>query len=349
MTGANIGISTPEIKPKLNGGFVMPRKNKNLENTGENRNEAKNVAAQTETTDIKTAPAFFYELNLRELDKDLPPEQQKEWTAIYASFRSRTPLTGTVMGTEMYELKVQNTGENQPEVQKVLCLIIIQHRIKVIIPYTEIWYSPEESFSEAALLGMVGAKVDYVIVNVDRLGNCALGSRKAAMEFKRRLFLSDRRGHVEGDIINCHAISVGPVRLTVECNGFDFELRQRDISYTPMEDLRKEYKVGQEFKCVIKKYDPARGIRDISIKEAYPHPFDGAESRHPRDSKRQAVVSSVYAGGLNCRMADNTNVMCSYMPGRFDEEFFIGDTVVIKIGRYDNTKKQIYGTITGRQ
>jgi len=181
------------------------------------------------------------------------------------------------------------------------------------------------------------------------IGGCALGSRKAALEFKRRLFISDRRGHQEGDAVSCNALSVGPNRLLVECNGFDFELRQKDISYTPMADMRKEYKVGQEFKAKIKKYNSVNGITRISTKEMYPHPFDGAEARHPIDSKRQAIISGTYAGGLFCRLSDDTNVMCSYMPGRFNEEFYIGDTVILRIGRYDNIKKQIYGKIVGKQ
>jgi len=43
------------------------------------------------------------------------------------------------------------------------------------------------------------------------------------------------------------------------------------------------------------------------------------------------------------------NVMCSYIPGQFNEEFYIGDTVILRIGRYDNSKKQIYGKIVGKQ
>ena len=42
----------------------------------------------------------FYDVDYNEMDRDLSPEQLREWTSIYASYRSRTPLTGTVVGVD---------------------------------------------------------------------------------------------------------------------------------------------------------------------------------------------------------------------------------------------------------
>lgn len=43
----------------------------------------------------------FERLDLTELDKDLSEEQRKEWNAIYASYRSRSVLTGRVAGMDI--------------------------------------------------------------------------------------------------------------------------------------------------------------------------------------------------------------------------------------------------------
>lgn len=50
----------------------------------------------------------FYDVDYNEMDRDQSPEQQSEWTAIYASYRSRTPLTGTVIGVGTHRLAVRN-------------------------------------------------------------------------------------------------------------------------------------------------------------------------------------------------------------------------------------------------
>ena len=40
----------------------------------------------------------FYDLDFRALDQDLSPEQRQEWNTIYASFRSRSVMRGTIIG-----------------------------------------------------------------------------------------------------------------------------------------------------------------------------------------------------------------------------------------------------------
>ena len=55
----------------------------------------------------------FKDLDLTELDKDLSEEQQKEWNAIYASYRAGSVLTGRVVGmdTNTITLPDKETGE----------------------------------------------------------------------------------------------------------------------------------------------------------------------------------------------------------------------------------------------
>ena len=118
----------------------------------------------------------FYDVDYNEMDRDLSPEQQREWTSIYASYRSRTPLTGTVIGVESHRLAVRNPETGETEAREIQCLVLMDFRVKVIIPAPEIWYNAEMSMPEYVVRRMVGAKVDYVITNVDREGECAIAS-----------------------------------------------------------------------------------------------------------------------------------------------------------------------------
>ena len=61
--------------------------------------------------------------------------------------------------------------------------------------------------------------------------------------------------------------------------------------YAAIPDLRTEYQRGQELDCIVKEYDRRRGMLMVSVKETEPNPFDGAEMRHPEDSRRQAVIA----------------------------------------------------------
>ncbi len=209
----------------------MPRKKKTETEEGASAvNPAPTLpAAPTE----KDSRAAFYALDFNGLDRNLPPEVQQEWMAIYASFRSRSALSGAVVGVD--RLKPQN-GQIAAETpaEGVLCLVIINHRVKVLIPQTEIWHDSTEEPPDFVINGMVGANAEYVITHVDKEGDFALGSRKMALGFKRNRFMNNRNGHRAGEIVDCNILSVGPVLLRAECGGFDFQLRPRDVSYTAM-------------------------------------------------------------------------------------------------------------------
>ena len=57
----------------------------------------------------------FYALDFRALDQDLSPEQRQEWNTIYASFRSRSVMRGTIIGVDPHSMIVRSaqTGQNR--------------------------------------------------------------------------------------------------------------------------------------------------------------------------------------------------------------------------------------------
>jgi len=76
----------------------------------------------------------FFETDFKHLDRDLSDPERDEWNAIYASYRSKSILTGTVIGVDENELPVRNSETNQIEMRKIYSLVIIGYRVKVLIP-----------------------------------------------------------------------------------------------------------------------------------------------------------------------------------------------------------------------
>ena len=197
----------------------------------------------------------FYDMDYNAMDRDLSPEQQREWTAIYASYRSRTPLTGTVIGVDTHRLAVRNPETGAMETRELQCLVLMDFRVKVIIPQPEIWYQADADMPDYVVRRMVGARIGYVITNVDREGECAIASRRMALGYARNRFFRDRLHSEPGRILQCNVLVVGPKRILVECNGFDISIRNRELSYTAIADLRSEYKPGQEISARLKAVD----------------------------------------------------------------------------------------------
>lgn len=140
-------------------------------------------------------------------------------------------------------------------------------------------------------------------------------------------------------------MAVGPKMCSVECNGFDIILTQRDLTYTAISDLREKYRPGMGRDCVLKSYDKEANALKISVKEAQANPFDGAENRYPVRSRRHAVISGKYRGGVFCTLPDGTVCHCIYSHYHSDADFREGDSVIIAILRYDYDKRQVYGRI----
>lgn len=75
------------------------------------------------------------------LDKDLSEEQRREWNAIYASYRAESLLTARVAGMDQAAVTVRNEETGRPERRGVPCLVVIDYRVKVLIPENEVWFS----------------------------------------------------------------------------------------------------------------------------------------------------------------------------------------------------------------
>lgn len=266
---------------------------------------------------------------------------------IYTSFRAKTPLTGTITGKEEIHLAVTNNETGEKEYRGILCFTAISYRVKILIPETELWPAGRKVARHVAA-HIVGANTQYVITHVDRAGECAIASRRLAMEAKRRAFAHARSGNREGDLTVCNVLVVGPKQLLVECGGYDVVLRPADISYASILDLRDEYHSGDTLDALIKKYDPEAGELQLSVKEVNPNPFDGADFRHPVGSDRQAIVTNRYKGGVFCRLADDVTCMCLFSRSYSEYDCSPGDRVMVHITRYDYDRKQIYGRIVAR-
>ena len=125
-------------------------------------------------------------------------------------------------------------------------------------------------------------------------------------------------------------------------------LSQKDLTYIATPDLRTRYHPGQTLNCVLKEYDRREGQFWVSVKDTVDNPFFGALRRHPIGSRRQAVISGKYGGGVFCNLPDGTVCMCNYSYQHEDSDFLVGDTVILVVQRYAEEKKQMYGKILSK-
>lgn len=289
----------------------------------------------------------FFDLDFNDLDRDLTTEERQEWNAIYASYRGRSALSGTIIGVDRHAVNVRDPQSGALRQDEMYCVIVVPYRVRIVIPAAEMWETEHER-PDFVLQNMVGSTIDFIIIKVDREAGFAIASRRTAAKARRFYFSRRPTLHKAGAKTKCRVLAVGPRRCLVECFGHDINLTQRELRYSAIPDLRDEYHPGQELECIVKQYDPETETLKISVKETFSNPFDGASDRHPVGCRRQATISGKYGGGVFCNLPDGTVCMCSYAYQYDDSQFNVGDSAIVVIQRYDFGKKQIYGKIISK-
>jgi len=285
----------------------------------------------------------FEELNTIELDKDLTEEQQRAWNAIYASYRSASILRGRILGIDSKTIPVKKSRRKIEE-KTVYFLVVVYYRIKIIIPEEEVWHN--ENQPPHVLRSMIGAEIDFVITNIDREGECCVASRRMAMDIRRKTI--KRMKIKKGKRLPVDVIAVGKNKLLASISGYDVTLTQKDLSYAMIPNLKDRYHNGNKLTAIIKEYDEKMEKLAISVKEAEPHPFFGADARHPIHSRRASVITGKYKGGVFCQLEENLDCLCTYSPNQYDEDFEIGDQVIVAITKFNYSNKQVYGKIVAK-
>jgi len=312
--------------------------------------EQKTSAPESETpAPIKPSKSDrqkFFELKFHELDRHLTPEERQEWNTIYASYRGRSAITATIIGVDPLSVYVWNPKTEQRE-KKTMCAIVVPYRVRIVIPASEMWEEGEER-PDYVLQNMVGATVDLIIIKVEREGGFAIGSRRLANRSQRYFFAHREDLHRIGARVKCRMLAVGPRRCLVDCYGHDLDITQREMRYASIPDLRNEYHPGMEIDCIVKVFDPDNDKLEISIKETEVNPFFGAEQRHPVGSRRLAVISGKYGGGVFCNLPDGVVCMCNYSYQHEDADFMVGENVMLIVQRYEDEKLQMYGKIMSK-
>lgn len=289
----------------------------------------------------------FYELDFNELDRDLTPEERREWNSIYASYRGHSAITGTIIGVDLYAKYLSRSEAKLLENKQELCAVIVPYRVPILIRESEMW-EPGQERPDFVFRNMVGASIDVIITKVERTAGRAQASRRMASRNQRHFFATREDLHSAGSHITCRMLAVGPRRCLVDCYGYDLDMTQRDLRYAAIPDLRTEFHPGSEIDCVVKEFHPHTGELIVSAKETEVNPFFGAQERHPVGSRRLAVISGKYGGGVFCNLTDGVTCMCNYSYQHEDADFMVGEHVMLMVLRYDQEKLQMYGKITSK-
>lgn len=107
-------------------------------------------------------------------------------------------LTGNIAGIEDEYYKLQN--------KLIPCAILWYEGTKVLIPVTHLNLKKE---SKSLISGMIGAEIDFIVIEYDFDTNIAIASRTMAMELRKQLELPKLKVN---DVVKVRIVAVATIR-----------------------------------------------------------------------------------------------------------------------------------------
>ena len=127
-------------------------------------------------------------------------------------------LTGKITGIEDEYYKLKN--------ENISCAILWYEDIKILIPSSHLGITKT---NKSVIRGMLGAEIDFLVMEIDEISNLAIGSRVDAMELRAKIELPKLK---QNDTIKVRIIAVGIKHIIVELYGKEVKINAENLQHT---------------------------------------------------------------------------------------------------------------------
>ena len=240
-------------------------------------------------------------------------------------------LTGKISGIEDEYYKIKN--------KNIPCAIVWYEDIKILIPVTHLGTAKS---NKSIIRGMLGAEIDFIVIEIDTLSNIAIASRIDAMLLRQKLELPKLRIN---DIVRVRILAVGVKSIIVELYGIEIIIKAEDLQHTFIVNCKDIYFSGEYLQVRIKEIDIKNKTFKLSCKELLDNTY--------KNIRKYLIEGGEYTGkviafpkansGIIVQL-DNTKMTCLIrVPAKFNHYPHYLDNVLIRVSEINTEKKYIYG------
>ena len=250
---------------------------------------------------------------------------------IMRSKEEKRILTGKISGIENEYYKIKN--------EIIPCAIIWYEDIKVLIPSTHLGI---EKINKSMIRGMLGAEIDFIVIEFDKISNIAIASRKDAMQLRAEIELPKLKIN---DIVKVRVLAVGIKHILVELYGKEVIMKAENLQHTYIVNCKECYSPGEYLKVRIKDIDIQKDIFELSAKDFISNPYISIRKYITEGGEYTGKIIAFPKknSGVIVQL-DTTNITCLVrVPARFNSYPHYLDNVLIKITEIKEDKKLIYG------
>ena len=166
--------------------------------------------------------------------------------------------------------------------EHISCAIVWYYDIKILIPVNLL---VQKSTSKSIIRGMLGAEIDFIVLEYDSISNIAIASRIDAMELRSNIEIPKLK---QNDTIKVRIIAVGVKHILVDMYGKEVIIRAQNLQHIYIVNCKDIYKVGEYLRVKIKKLDISNNVYELSAKEFEENPF--------KNIRKYIVLNGEYTG-----------------------------------------------------
>lgn len=240
-------------------------------------------------------------------------------------------LTGKISGieNEFYKLRQENID----------CAVIWYNEIKVLISSYHLGIT---KINKSIIRGMLGAEIDFIIIDIDTTSNVAIASRKKAMELRAELELPKLKIN---DVARVRIIAVGIKHIICELYGKEVVIRAENLQHTYIVNCKDKYFPGEYLKVRIKNIDLENNIFELDAKCFLENPYNYVRKYITEGGEYtgQVIAFPKNNSGVIVQLDSNKVTCLVRIPAKFNSFPHYMQKVLIKITEIKQDKKLIYG------
>lgn len=252
---------------------------------------------------------------------------------ILRSKEEKRILTGRIVGIEDEYYKIQN--------KFIPCAIIWYENTKVLIPITHLNVEKE---SKSLIRGMVGAEIDFIVIEYDSITNIAVASRTLAMELRKKIEIPKLKTN---DVVRVRIVAVARKYIIVDLYGVEVTIKAENLRHTFIVNAKDYYLVGDTLIVKVKKIDAINNVFELSSKELMENPYKNIRKYITENGEYIAKIVGYpkQKSGIIVQLESSEVTCLCRVPATFNSIPHLFDKVLIKITEIKEEKKLIYGIL----
>jgi small subunit ribosomal protein S1 len=240
-------------------------------------------------------------------------EVNQDWIDVYESRQNTTILQAEVQGIEEKTYSMATK-------KKMLCAMIDIGTVRGMIPLD---FLEVEDRKQARKL--IGEKVAFVVIAVDRENGFFVGSRKQALQ---QMADKTLKKIDKGDIIPSVVREVYNANMVLDIGGIQCRVPTSDVTYGWIDNLHDYYKVGDHVKVKVMDLDKKKRSVKVSIKETKPNEWERVHDYYKEFGEYVAKVSGVSEFGTFVTLREGISGLAQHLRHEVVKK---GDKVLIRV------------------